>query len=221
MLWNLGRATPCHKALDFVAPQCPPQLPARAALQPTGVQPSPGIWAAVALPLPKSWPYQAGKASLKFSASCVFLSLEIPSKLYRRKAVSTSLLSQSQSEPWTLVTALPKACALSPAWKGLLQVAQGQLFQTFREWPLLCRMGLPAGSCSTSVKLHFFFTPILSLHLLWCIHPFMLPNKLQDRSLGKAMTGAPLVLTANAACAAHTSHHLLLQVYQSQNFTCY
>lgn len=38
---------------------------------------------------------QAGKASLKFAASCVFFGLEIPSELYRRKVVGTSLLSQS------------------------------------------------------------------------------------------------------------------------------
>lgn len=126
-----------------------------------------------------------------------------------------SLLSQSQS--WALSTYGSPAqglCLESYLERLGSRLPKGSFFK-LSEWPLPWRMGLPAGSSPTSVKLHFLFIQILNLHLLERIHPLMLPSQLQDRSLGKAMTGAPLVLTANAACGAHTSHHLLPQAWQS------
>lgn len=153
MLWKLQPATPCHKAMGFVAPLCPAQLLAESSSAAHRSSAFPRDLGSSCLCLSPGLK-QAGKAPLKFAA-CVFLGLEITSKVYRRKVVSTSLLSQAQAEPWTLVAALSKACALSPAWKGLLQAAQGQLFQTFRVTTAL-QGGLASWEFSNISQIIFF-----------------------------------------------------------------
>lgn len=99
---------------------------------------------------------QAGEAPLKFADSCVFLGLEIPSKLYREKLLARLCQVSHTAEPWTLVAALPKACALSPAWKGLAPSCPGAAFPNFQRVTTALEDGFPSWDFSSISQIIFF-----------------------------------------------------------------
>lgn len=100
---------------------------------------------------------QAGKASLKFAASCVFFGLEIPSELYRRKVVGTSLLSQSHR--WALNTCGSPAHGLcfESCLERLAPGCPKAAFPNFRRVTTALEDGLASWEFSSISQIIFFY----------------------------------------------------------------
>lgn len=120
-LWNLRPAHPMSWSSGLCGTSVPTPAPSREQLcSPRELSLPQGLGQQLLCLCLSPGLKQAGKAPLKFAATCGFLGLEIPSKPHRRKVVSASLLSQSHS--WALNTCGSPAQVLwvlpGESWSG-------------------------------------------------------------------------------------------------------